>query len=84
MRTTVNIDDELLLVAKQRARQRGVALGTILDEALRRAEHSRPTTRNFPALPVFDGSGLQPGVDLSSNRSIAELLDSDTSLLDLR
>lgn len=84
MRTTVNIDDELLIAAKARAQQRGVALGTILDEALRRADESRPSTRDLPTLPVFEGTGLQPGVDLSSNRAIAEILDSETSLRQLR
>lgn len=84
MRTTVNIDDELLIAAKKRAQQRGVALGTILDEALRRADEAGRPPKDLPALPVFKGSGLQPGVDLSSNRAIAELLDSETSLRDLR
>lgn len=84
MRTTVNIDDELLDAARREAHRRGVSLGTIIDEALRTAAASGHGVEDLPDLPVFEGTGLQPGVDLSSNRSIAELLDEGALLDQLR
>ena len=81
MRTTVSISDELLAAAKRRARQLGVSLGDVIDAALRRelAVERRPDDR--PAVPVFDGgSGPRPGVDLTSNRALYEVLDDGLDL----
>lgn len=75
MRTTVAIDDHLLARAKDRARERGTTLGRVIEDALR-TELSRHASEDPPAIPVFrGGGGLRPGVDLSSNRAIQELLD---------
>lgn len=81
MRTTVNISDELLGAARRRARERGQTLGEFIDTALRR-ELAVPTPRGErPRVPVFDGgSGPRPGIDLTSNRSLHEVLDEDTPL----
>jgi Ribbon-helix-helix protein, copG family len=81
MRTTVSISDELLAAAKQRARERGVSLGEVIDAALRRelAVPERPQTG--PTVPIFDGgSGPRPGVDLTSNRALHEVLDDGIEL----
>ncbi|HEV7722022.1 MAG TPA: DUF6364 family protein [Iamia sp.] len=75
MRTTLSIDDHLLERAKERARENGTSLGTLVENALRR-ELTRPDLGEAPPIPVFrGGGGLRPGVDLSSNRAIQELLD---------
>jgi hypothetical protein len=76
MRTTVAVDDHLLAAAKQRARERGVTLGVLVEEALRHELSAEPRAGDAAAVPVHRGEGgLRPGVDLSSNRAIAELLD---------
>jgi hypothetical protein len=76
MRTTVNLDDELLQAAKLRARDRGLTLGEVLEDALRRTLTADDSPASKPEVPLFTyGSGLRPGVDLSSNRAISELLD---------
>lgn len=81
MRTTVAIDDELLAAAKRRARERGTSLGSVIEDALRRALLSSPDDRPAPALPVYrGGTGPRPGVDLTSNAALAELLDEDVPL----
>lgn len=78
MRTTVAIDDHLLARAKDRARERGTTLGKVIEDALR-TELNRPESGDGPPIPVFRaGGGLRPGVDLSSNRAIQELLDEGT------
>lgn len=85
MRTTVSISDELLIAAKRLAKERGETLGAVIDAALRR-ELTLPTQRNEgPAVPVFrGGTGTHPGIDLTSNRAIYEVLDEGVELDKLR
>ncbi|MGH3823289.1 MAG: hypothetical protein ACRDRA_10730 [Pseudonocardiaceae bacterium] len=81
MRTTVSISDELLVAAKRRARERGQSLGSVIEDALRR-ELAIVHDRGFrPEVPVFDGgTGPRPGVDLTSNRALHEVLDEGLDL----
>lgn len=75
MRTTVAIDDNVLRAARARARERGATLGQLVEQALRR-ELSGSEAGTVVPLPVFtSGTGPHPGVDLRSNRALAELLD---------
>ncbi|MEW6756135.1 MAG: hypothetical protein AB1505_34935 [Candidatus Latescibacterota bacterium] len=55
MRTTLNIDDDLLRVARSLARARSVSLGTIVSELARLGLQSRRRTRaaSRSGLPVF-------------------------------
>ena len=80
MRTTISIQDELLVSAKRRARERGLTLGALVEDALRRELALRDEPAQRVPIPVFRGSGLQPGVDLTSNRAIYELLDEGVEL----
>lgn len=82
MRTTLSISDGLLEQAKERARERGQSLGRVVDDALR-GEFAREQARvaDRPRVPVFHGGyGPAAGVDLTSNRAMAELLDEGTEL----
>ena len=75
MRTTVNIDENLLATARTEAKRRGYGVSELLEDALRRELAHRAPSRG-PAVPVFQGgSGPAPGVDLRSNRALAEYLD---------
>lgn len=84
MRTTIAIDDHLLAAARRRARKLGLTLGELVEEALRReiARGVRPA--EGPPIPVFRGSGLRPGMDAGSMRSLLEELDRDVPLHKLR
>jgi hypothetical protein len=85
MRTTVTIADELLESAKTRARERGQTLGGLLEDALRRELSLSDEPRPKVELPVFrGGNGPRPGVDLTSNRALYELLDEGVELNKLR
>ncbi len=76
MRTTVTIADELLASAKLRAQERGITLGALVEDALRRELAVSNETPERPPVPIFrGGNGLRPGVDISSNRAICEFLD---------
>ncbi len=75
MRTTIAIDDRLLEAAKRIAQQRGITLGGVIEEALRRDLADRSTPSPGPPVPIFrGGSGLKPGVDVSSTRAIFDAL----------
>jgi hypothetical protein len=75
MRTTVAIDDRLLVAAKRRGRERGQTLGQVVEGALRR-ELAAPVPSEPVAVPVFrGGNGPLPGVDLRSNKALREVLD---------
>ncbi len=76
MRTTVNVDQHVLENARRRARNRGITLGELVEDALRRELASSAGGHERPRIPVFrGGTGMRPGIDPSSNRSMWEALD---------
>lgn len=77
MRTTVNIDDDLLAQAKALATTGRKSLGDVIDDALRTAFSQRRSREFQPRVSLeTDGrSGLKPGVDLEDKEAIAELLE---------
>jgi hypothetical protein len=79
MRTTLNIDDALLRRLKVAAASSGQTLSQATEEALRAFLNMQPQSHHKPvALPVSEHDlGLRPGVDLDSNASIAEAVDSE-------
>jgi hypothetical protein len=79
MRTTVTIDDNLLVLAKERAREQGKTLGDLVEDSLH-YYLAMPKPAAGPPLPVFrGGGGFVPGVDPMSNRSLYEAADGDLS-----
>lgn len=77
MRTTVNIDDDLLVRAKQLAAGDHRTLSDVVNDSLRLLMARAPErSAGRVRLPVFGGSGLLPGVDLEDKDALAELLDS--------
>jgi hypothetical protein len=85
MRTTISIDDELLESAKIRARERGLTLGGLVEAALRSELALTREPESRPAVPILrGGSGLRPGVDITSNRGLHELLDEGVPFEKLR
>jgi Arc/MetJ family transcription regulator len=76
MRTTVNIDDDLLAEAKVLAARTSRPLGAIVDDALRallRRPADQPGRADF-RLPAHGSGGLHAGVDLEDKDAVAELL----------
>lgn len=77
MRTTISIDGELYRTLKQRAAASGRTVGQTIEDALRRAfsddgvEHGNP----WPELPCYGGTGVLPGVDLTSNAALRDVMD---------
>jgi hypothetical protein len=77
MRTTVDIDAELLRSAKRRAAARGQTLGGYLSDAIR----ADMAAADAPAAPVrlhtVGGGGLRPGIDPDSNRALWDVIAED-------
>jgi hypothetical protein len=61
MRTTVDIEEDVLAAAKEIAGRRGVSIGRVLSDLARQALSQRdaPATRNgVPLFPVQPGAGI--------------------------
>jgi len=79
MRTTVDLPDELLWQARQRAAQEGTTLTSLLADGLRlRLAPATTPSRRPRRLPVSKlGGGLQPWIDPASNASLLDAADDD-------
>lgn len=74
VRTTLNIDDELMTAAKHRAVAQGRTLTSVVEDALRAALTETAGPRVRVTLPVFGGDGAAAGVDLSDPRALGDLM----------
>ncbi|HEV2069727.1 MAG TPA: DUF6364 family protein [Acidimicrobiales bacterium] len=78
MRTTLNLDDELIRRAREVAARTGSTLTRMIEDALRQSLERRDSAAVEPLdLPTVGGRGLQPGVDLDDSASLLELMESD-------
>ena len=75
MRTTVKIDDRLLVEAKTRAARSGRTLNQVVEDALREAFARRSGPGRRVELPLFRSARLMPGVDLDDGAALLELMD---------
>ncbi len=75
MRTTINIDDQLLSYAKHQAAQQGCTLKQVIEDALRESL-SRQSIESEPIkLETFSGAGLKHGVNLDDGQSLNNIMD---------
>jgi len=77
VRTTIRLDDDLARELKQIAARNGRTFADVVDEALRESLARRRGGAELPApdLPVFHGTGLQPGVDLDDSASLLDVME---------
>ena len=74
MRTTINIDDQLLSYAKHQAARLGCTLKQVIEDALRESL-SRQSIESEPIkLETVSGAGLKPGVDLDDGHSLNDIM----------
>ena len=77
MRTTINVDDQLLMQAKARAATLGVPLAQLIADALRaslmRREHGEH--RGRIRLITMQGTGTRPGIDLDNSHTLLEIME---------
>lgn len=80
MKTTLNLNDQLLADAKALAAQQRTTLTRLIEEGLqmRLRAKENPAKRPRVRLPVFKGhGGLVKGVDPQSNKALLEALGDD-------
>ncbi len=79
MRTTIDINDALLQAAKSHAARERRSLRAVVEQALR--EFLSGPARGVaegPPIPIFHGQGLQPGVDLTDNAALEDLMNAES------
>jgi hypothetical protein len=76
MRTTLNLDDELVRRAKEEAVRSSRTLTSVIEDALRAAlsRSAAPAAEPYRVRP-FTGAGLCPGVDLDDSATLLDLMD---------
>lgn len=78
MKTTLDINDELLVKAKALSARERKSLTLLIEEGLRlRLRHaSLKPTGNEKSLPIYHGKGgLLKGIDARSNRALLDAAD---------
>ncbi|HRD87690.1 MAG TPA: DUF2191 domain-containing protein, partial [Accumulibacter sp.] len=75
MRTTVNLDEQLLIAARHRAVEESVSLARVIENALRESLAKQRATRETVRLITASGPGVKPGVDLDNGRSLRQIMD---------
>jgi hypothetical protein len=77
MRTTVRLDETLVTDAKKLALDTGRTLTQVIEDSLRMALAQRKTKKSTKPIKLHTSGhgGLQPGVDLSNNAAVQDLMD---------
>jgi hypothetical protein len=76
MRTTINLDDALLVEIKTSAAQTSRTMNQVINDAIRLGLAKSAKARKEPFdLPVFHGGALMPGVDLDNNAALLDIMD---------
>jgi hypothetical protein len=79
MRTKVSVEDSLLQKAKKIEHERRSSLRTVIENALRAAvakERKRTQSGAPRPLKTFKGTGLRPGIGLSSSAAFLDSMES--------
>ena len=76
MRTTIDIDDKLLAMAKKRAMEKGTSLRNVVETALRMAltKPRKPPTRFRLKWKTVRGNRV-PGVDISDRDALYDRME---------
>ncbi len=77
MRTTINLPDDLLIRARQRAAASNRTLTAVIEEALRLAldRTSQTPAGGEVRLVTYGTGGVRPGVDLDDSAALLEVME---------
>ena len=78
MRTTVDINDDLLIELKRVAAERRQSLKELIEDAIRSSLAYRKKPRNqkeIQRLVTYRGRGVQRGVNLDSMRELLDIME---------
>ena len=78
MRTTLDLNDTLLVEAKTRAAKENRTLTSIVEEALRKLFDGRSKPKKIPEIPILRGEGgPAPGVDPTKHEAFFNELEDE-------
>ena len=78
MRTTIDVNDDLLQAVKAHAARKHQTLKETFEHALRAyLARPAPAIGEAPPIPVFRGRGAQQGVDLTDNAPLRAIMASE-------
>lgn len=75
MKTTLNIDDTVMVRLKQEAARRGVTMSWLVESALRSLLDKPATTKELPPLPTFSMGRLL--VDIANRDALFDLMNEE-------
>jgi len=76
MKTSIEIDDYIFSEAKKLSISSKKTFGKIVEEALRNMMLKKRTgAKSKVSLVTMKGNGLQHGIDLDNNQSLADIMD---------
>lgn len=75
MRTTIDVADELLRLAKRRAAERGTTLREVVEEALRQHLQGAPAKTGYRLKWQAEKGTVRPGVRLDDRNALLDLMD---------
>ena len=78
MRTTINIDDQVLRSAKHRAVEQGITLARVIENALLESfasQKGQAQTNQRTRLITASGPGVKPGIDLDNGCSLLDIMN---------
>ena len=79
MKTTLDIDDSLILQLREEAARRGTTMSMLEEAGLRRilAERARPTSQSSELSPLPTWAGGRELVDISNRDSLYKAMEED-------
>jgi hypothetical protein len=75
MKTTLNLDDQLLRKAKETAASRGMTLTRFVEDALREKLLEAPSKEPYTFEPVVVTGTSPPNVDITDRDALYEVID---------
>ena len=78
MRTTVDLNDDILTELKRIAAETRKPLKKVMEDALRSELERRKTSstrNNTPKVVTYHGNGLRPGINLDSTGELLDYMD---------
>jgi len=73
MRTTLNIDDSVMILLKQEAARRGTTMSTLMESALRLLLQGEKKPLELPPLPSFKSGGAL--VDIADRNALYQAME---------
>lgn len=77
MRTTIRINEAILISAKKEAASRNISLTKLIEEALQEKLYTRCDQAKEKKVDLYTvgGKGLQPGVDVDDSSSLLDVME---------